>query len=145
MPYDKEYYEANKARILETQRKYKKSKGIKENPETKLARNRKWREANREKEKERHRNYHKNNPGKAKIKKQIRSLRITGFYTKQEWDDLLQKYNYMCLSCGSTEDICADHIIPLSKGGLNTIDNIQPLCRVCNSKKGTKNTDYRNI
>ncbi len=31
-----------------------------------------------------------------------------------------------------------DHIVPLAAGGSNTIDNLQPLCRSCHSKKTVK-------
>jgi len=53
------------------------------------------------------------------------------------------EYGNVCLSCGSIKNISLDHIVPISRGGVHSIMNIQPLCRSCNSKKGTKTIDYR--
>jgi len=46
--------------------------------------------------------------------------------------------NRTCVRCGATDDIALDHIHPWSKGGPDTIDNLQVLCRSCNSRKGAK-------
>ena len=35
-------------------------------------------------------------------------------------------------------DLCADHIVPESKGGITALENLQTRCRSCNSKKGAK-------
>lgn len=43
---------------------------------------------------------------------------------------------YRCQHCGTHLDLCADHIVPESKGGPTTFENLQTLCRSCNSKKG---------
>lgn len=45
---------------------------------------------------------------------------------------------YRCKHCGSHKDLRADHIIPESKGGPTTVDNLQTLCVRCNSRKGTR-------
>jgi 5-methylcytosine-specific restriction endonuclease McrA len=77
------------------------------------------------------------------IKRIRRRLLYTMNITYQEWILILERYNHRCVCCGSKDRITIDHIVPLSVGGTDTIDNIQPLCKSCNSKKGTKTIDYR--
>lgn len=67
-----------------------------------------------------------------------------GKITAKEWRCLCDKYGNICLCCKKPDaKLTLDHIVPLSKGGLHKIENAQPLCRSCNSKKGTKTIDYR--
>lgn len=69
-----------------------------------------------------------------------------GTHTYEEWIMLKESYGNMCLCCKQTEPgvkLTEDHVIPLSKGGSNMIENIQPLCSVCNSIKHIKILDYR--
>lgn len=44
----------------------------------------------------------------------------------------------VCKHCGGTTSLSLDHIVPVSRGGGNTLENIQVLCKPCNSKKGNK-------
>ncbi|RLG25894.1 hypothetical protein DRN85_04550 [Methanosarcinales archaeon] len=43
-----------------------------------------------------------------------------------------------CKRCGIKEDLEFDHIIPVSKGGSNTDNNIELLCKSCNRKKSDR-------
>ena len=43
-----------------------------------------------------------------------------------------------CIECGSNERLEYDHIIPYSKGGADTVRNIQLLCEVCNRSKSDR-------
>jgi 5-methylcytosine-specific restriction endonuclease McrA len=69
-----------------------------------------------------------------------------GKFTPAEWISLKAHYGYKCLACGKGEPeikLTPDHIVPVSKGGLNAAENIQPLCGSCNSSKKDKTIDYR--
>jgi 5-methylcytosine-specific restriction endonuclease McrA len=41
-----------------------------------------------------------------------------------------------CVRCDSRERLEYDHIIPVSRGGSNTVRNIELLCETCNRNKG---------
>lgn len=42
----------------------------------------------------------------------------------------------VCRSCGATHGLSIDHIVPVSRGGNSTDDNLQVLCLGCNVQKG---------
>ena len=54
------------------------------------------------------------------------------------WQHMAKSYlrnHRVCVNCGATTDLTVDHIVPLARGGLNSTDNMQTLCRSCNSAK----------
>jgi 5-methylcytosine-specific restriction endonuclease McrA len=49
--------------------------------------------------------------------------------------------NHQCVYCGSKKSLTIDHVIPRSKGGLNTWINMVTSCFSCNVKKGDKSLE----
>lgn len=91
---------------------------------------------------QRHKAYYKQKTRERKMRRE----NAEGFHTDAEWLALKAKHAYTCLCCGKTEptiSLTRDHVKPLIHGGTDYIDNIQPLCHGCNSKKNDKEIDYR--
>jgi len=40
--------------------------------------------------------------------------------------------------CGADENLTVDHLIPISKGGTDDLDNLLTMCGRCNFSKGVK-------
>lgn len=83
----------------------------------------------------------KDNLRRGKMKRE-RNLVVE--HTFIEWIELLKKHDNICYYCGvrmtktpGIKQRTRDHLIPVSKGGSDKIENIVPACRSCNSKKGT--------
>lgn len=50
---------------------------------------------------------------------------------------VFERDHFSCLYCQNTSDLTVDHIVPVSRGGGDEMENLQTLCRVCNARKGT--------
>lgn len=74
----------------------------------------------------------------------VREANAEGSHAVEEWEEVLAAADDKCLVCGTDENITKDHIVPLSRGGTDYIENIQPLCHSCNASKGNRYIeDYR--
>ena len=143
----------------------RKKESYQRNREKVLATNRLYNLKHREEKAEASREWRRLHPRKAKAlsmrSKHVYRARLAkakGFFTYREFRNLCKKYGYRCLSCGKTEQqlfdinrvLVPDHVKPISRGGSNSIDNIQPLCHSikngrngCNNSKHASEIDYR--
>lgn len=135
--YQKSYYAANKDRVLEKGKLYYKqnkerhnaltARYYQDNKDHILAKCRLWKQAHPE-------------------KVRIFSINRRAIKANTEWLALYASFGNKCLSCGIIPGkLTVDHVKPLSKGGTNSLDNIQPLCGPCNSRKHVKEVDFRSI
>jgi len=111
----KKYYRNNKEKLLQSQRDYRRSEHGKKLTAEAGRRRRAWK------------------------------LGAEGSFTEDEWQQVVQLFGFKCANpnCSNpSKPLTKDHIVPLSIGGTDYITNIQPLCRPCNSSKGTTVTKY---
>ena len=115
-------------------------------PEKARLKGQRYRERHPERSRESVRKYQKAHPDQCRAdghNYRARKRKAKGRITAQDHKQLLEIANHKCLACGTDEDLTIDHVIPLIKGGRNSIENTQVLCRSCNSSKYTKIKDYR--
>jgi 5-methylcytosine-specific restriction endonuclease McrA len=95
---------------------------------------------------ERQKAYERANPERKHAIRHNRSARKKkngGTFTGAQWRALCDWFGNVCLCCGVSSLLTIDHVVPVAKGGVNSIDNLQPLCGRCNARKCAKTTDYR--
>src|SRR5439155_196823 len=61
-----------------------------------------------------------------------------GMFSSAEWTLLVWLFQGRCAYCWQEKKLTIDHVIPLSRGGSNFIENIVPACQSCNSTKYNK-------
>lgn len=85
---------------------------------------------------------HANREAKYRLRQAYRQrAQAAGRLPLRVWLGILQSYENRCAYCGESARLTIDHRVPLSRGGLNSSDNIKPACRSCNSKKATRSED----
>lgn len=72
-------------------------------------------------------------------------IRLTVGNTERLWKvppvnrrEVLRRDGHTCQYCGSTKKLTLDHVLPRSRGGAHTWDNVVAACESCNSTKGDR-------
>ena len=59
---------------------------------------------------------------------------VVNYYHGKIYNKVLERDDYKCVLCNSVEKVCVDHIVPVKKGGDNSLENQRTLCWSCHSK-----------
>jgi 5-methylcytosine-specific restriction endonuclease McrA len=136
----KAYNEANRAKTAERSRAWALA-----NPERVVSNRVTWLAANRERHAKTRLAWERSHLDKCRLKcEKRRALKYANtpldeMLTSAEWLAILAQHDGHCAYCGKkTERLTLDHVIPLSKGGKHSKDNVMPACLHCNVTKGTR-------
>jgi 5-methylcytosine-specific restriction endonuclease McrA len=128
-------YERNREKIIENAAKWNR-----ENPEKRKKITKRYEKAHKKERTEAAKDYQReryhSDPEYRKWRK-IHSASHSGSNLAAYIDDCLIAHPY-CAICASTDDLTVDHLVPIAKGGKAAKDNVQTLCRSCNSFKQDK-------
>ena len=104
-----------------------------------------WGRKNKDRRKIIRKRWVKNNREKVNFLKRMymyrrkQTIKGAGIYPSLERiKRLYEDFLNLCAYCGLNKADTIDHIIPLTKGGTNGIENLLPACRSCNSQKRDK-------
>ncbi len=134
-----DYYERNGEIQKQASRTWKAN-----NKEQTQAEWQEWYEKNKEHRSEYLREYAVANPNvilEKQRKRRARKIAAAGSFSEAEFQEKLIQSGHRCFYCGTDlvkGNTTRDHYIPLILGGSDSIDNIVPACRSCNSRKRTK-------
>jgi len=84
------------------------------------------------------------NRGSTRQRRERAIIKIKRVTNKSLRFDVMKRDDFKCRACGASPAtdpkviLHVDHIIPRSKGGKTTLENLQTLCKDCNLGKGTK-------
>jgi 5-methylcytosine-specific restriction endonuclease McrA len=59
--------------------------------------------------------------------------------------EVLRRDHHTCQYCGSTHNLTLDHVVPLSRGGSHSWDNVVTACERCNQRKGNRTPEEANM
>jgi 5-methylcytosine-specific restriction endonuclease McrA len=113
-----------------------------ENRDRHLTTRRTWAASNPEKILTHGRRYAAAHPEKLLERNARRRAALAGVpstLTAHEWATILEVFGCACAYCLRTNlPLTQDHVIPISKGGGHTSENVAPACGPCNSRKGNR-------
>ncbi len=60
---------------------------------------------------------------------------MQGTITPAQWEETLRCWDHRCAYCRKRGKMTIDHIVPVSRGGANDIENVVSACKACNDRK----------
>ncbi len=73
---------------------------------------------------------------RSKAKRRATLEEVENTLTGYEWLQILEVFNHACAYCLRDDvKLTVDHVIPISRGGPNTAENVVPACGSCNKRK----------